>query len=76
MPRPKDGLTRTGPPSRQGKKAVTAYFEPEVVRQLKRLGIEADKSMQAMMSEAVEDYLKRHGKPAQATPAVVKKAER
>lgn len=50
-------------PSRQGKKAVTVYFEPEVVRRLKRLGIEADKSMQAMMHEAVEDYLKRHGKP-------------
>ena len=49
-------------PSRQGKKAVTAYFEPEVVRQLKRLGIEADKSMQAMMSEAVTQYLKKHGK--------------
>lgn len=49
-------------PSRQGKKAVTAYFEPEVVRALKRLGIEADKSMQAMMHEAVQEYLKKHGK--------------
>ena len=49
-------------PSRRGKKAVTAYFEPEVVRQLKHLGIEADKSVQAMMSEAVTQYLKKHGK--------------
>jgi len=49
-------------PSRRGKKAVTVYFEPEVVRALKRLGIEADKSIQAMMSEAVTQYLKKHGK--------------
>lgn len=49
-------------PSRRGKKAVTVYFEPEVVRQLKRVGIEADKSIQAMMSEAVTQYLKKHGK--------------
>lgn len=49
-------------PSRQGKKAVTAYFEPETVRRLKRLGIEADKSMQNMVVEAVADYLKKHGK--------------
>ena len=52
------------PPSRRGKKAVTVYFEPEVVRQLKLIGIEADKSIQAMMSEAVTQYLKKHGKLA------------
>ncbi|WP_290482019.1 ribbon-helix-helix domain-containing protein [Hyphomonas sp. UBA3201] len=51
-------------PSRRGKKAVTVYFEPEIVRQLKRVGIEADKSIQAMMSEAVTQYLKKHGKLA------------
>lgn len=51
-------------PSRRGKKAVTVYFEPEVVRQLKLIGIEADKSIQAMMSEAVTQYLKKHGKLA------------
>ena len=49
-------------PSRRGKKAVTVYLEPEIVRQLKHLGIEADKSMQAMMSEAVTQYLKKHSK--------------
>ena len=62
MTRSKESLTRKGPPSRRGKKAVTVYFEPEIVRALKRLGIEADKSMQAMMSEAVTQYLKKHGK--------------
>lgn len=50
-------------PSRRGKKAVTVYFEPETVRQLKMIGIEADKSIQEMMTEAVQTYLKRHGKP-------------
>ena len=49
-------------PSRRGKKAVTVYFEPETVRQLKLIGIEADKSIQAIMSEAVTQYLKKHGK--------------
>jgi len=57
-----DGAQSGVAPSRRGKKAVTVYFEPEIVRALKRLGIEADKSMQAMMSEAVMQYLKKHGK--------------
>ena len=52
----------TAAPSRRGKKAVTAYFEPQTVRQLKLIGIEADKSIQEMMTEAVQAYLKRHGK--------------
>lgn len=57
-----DSANGSGPPSRRGKKAVTVYFEPETVRRLKMIGIEADKSMQEMMTEAVQSYLKRHGK--------------
>lgn len=50
------------PPSRRGKKAVTVYFEPDVVRRLKLIGIDADKSLQEMMTEAVQTYLGKHSK--------------
>ena len=50
------------PPSRRGKKAVTVYFEPETVRRLKLIGLEDDKSLQEMMTEAVQTYLAKHSK--------------
>lgn len=48
------------PPSRAGKKPVTAYVSRDIYKQLRLLGIELEKSNQQMVSEAVEDYLKRH----------------
>ena len=52
------------PPSRRGKKAITVYFEPDVIKQLKLVGIEEDKSMQDMIAEALNDYFAKHGKRA------------
>lgn len=49
------------PPSRQGKKAVTAYVEPEMHKQLRLLGLELGKSSQEMIIEALEEYFARHG---------------
>lgn len=48
------------PPSRVGKKPVTAYVSRDVHKQLRMLGLELDKSNQEMLSEALEDYFARH----------------
>lgn len=48
------------PPSRAGKKPVTAYVDKDVHKALRLLGIETEKSTQEMLSEAVADYLQRH----------------
>lgn len=51
------------PPSRQGKKALTGYFEPEVLKQLKILAASEDKTMQVLMTEAINDLFKKYSKP-------------
>ena len=48
------------PPSRVGKKPVTAYVDRDLHKQIRRLGIELDKSNQDIVLEAVEAYLKNH----------------
>ena len=50
-------------PSRRGKKPITAHFEPAVVRQLKQLGLDQDRSIQNMLGEALNDFFAKHGKP-------------
>lgn len=51
------------PPSRQGKKALTGYFDPDVLRQLKVMAAADDTTIQALMSEALNDLFKKYGKP-------------
>lgn len=48
--------------SRAGKKAVAGYFSPELSRALHILGIEQDKSLQALLGEAIDDLLRKYGK--------------
>ena len=48
-------------PGRAGKVAVTAYFAPEVRRQLKRLAADADSTVQALLGEALNDLFAKHG---------------
>lgn len=55
-------LTRQ-PPSRQGKKALTGYFGPEVLKQLKVMAAANDTTIQALLTEALNDLFKKHGKP-------------
>ncbi len=51
------------PPSRMGKKPLTAFFDPDVIKQLKLIGLEGDdKTLQCMMEEAINDYFAKHGK--------------
>ncbi len=49
------------PPSRQGKKSVTAYVDRAAHKQLRSLGLDLDKSNQDMLVEAINDYFERHG---------------
>ncbi|WP_200335302.1 ribbon-helix-helix domain-containing protein [Thiocystis violacea] len=51
------------PPSRQGKKALTGYFEPEVLKQLKVMAASEDTTIQALLTEALNDLFKKYGKP-------------
>lgn len=48
------------PPSRQGKKPVTAYVDKQIHRRLRSLGLELEKSNQEMIVEALNDYFERH----------------
>ncbi len=57
-----DSGTNNQPPSRQGKKTLTVYFDPDVIKQLKLIGIEHDISNQDMVQEALNDYFAKHGK--------------
>lgn len=49
------------PPSRQGKKAITGFFDPAVSRQLKQLALEEDTTVQALLSEALNDLFSKYG---------------
>ncbi len=50
-------------PSRVGKKPLTAFFDPDVIKQLKLIGLEGKgKTLQCMMEEAINDYFAKHGK--------------
>lgn len=52
------------PPSRQGKKAITGFFDPIVSRQLKQLALDEDKTVQSLLSEALNDlFIKHNHKP-------------
>lgn len=49
-------------PSRRGKKVVSGYFDSEVSKQLKILCVENDTSLQALLTEALNDLFIKHGK--------------
>jgi len=49
------------PPSRSGKKPVTAYVGKTAHKQLRSLGLDLDKSNQDMIVDALNDYFTRHG---------------
>jgi hypothetical protein len=49
-------------PSRRGKKVVSGYFDAEVSKQLKILCVENDTSLQALLTEALNDLFIKHGK--------------
>lgn len=48
--------------TRQGKKAVSAYFSPEVSRGLNVLAAEQGTTLQALLGEAIDLLMRQHGK--------------
>jgi hypothetical protein len=49
-------------PSRAGKKAIAGFFDPAVSRQLKEIGLEKDASVQALLTEALNDLFEKYGR--------------
>lgn len=47
---------------REGKKAVVGYFSPAVSRALHQLALDTDTSIQALLGEAIDDLMRKHGK--------------
>jgi hypothetical protein len=50
------------PPSRQGKKAITGYFDPAVSRQLRQLALDKDTTVQALLSEGLNELFIKYGR--------------
>jgi hypothetical protein len=48
--------------ARQGKTMVAGYFSPEFARAVKMLAVEQGTSVQALIGEALDELLRRHGK--------------
>lgn len=51
----------TRAPSREGKRAVTFYVDPTAAKQLSRLSVDEDTSVQALMVEALNDLFAKRG---------------
>lgn len=58
----KSNVTAGRAPSRMGKKGVTFYLQPEVVKQLRTIGLQEDKTLQTLMIEAANMLFKSRGK--------------
>ena len=50
------------PFGRQGKKAISGYFSPDVSRGLHLLALEQESNLQALMGEAFDDLMRKYGK--------------
>jgi hypothetical protein len=48
--------------TREGKKAVVGYFSPAVSRALRQLALDTETSIQALLGEAIDDLMRKHGK--------------
>lgn len=53
-------------PGREGKKQVLGYFSNECKKQLKQMGVDHDKTEQALLAEALNDLFVKYGKPTLA----------
>jgi len=51
------------PPSRQGKRAISAFFDPAASKQLRLLALEQDSTIQQLLREAINDLFEKHGRP-------------
>ena len=62
-PSPRVAAKAAAVPSRIGKKPVTGFFEPAVSRQLKRLGLDHERTMQELIQEALNDLFRKYEQP-------------
>ncbi|MFL6417319.1 MAG: ribbon-helix-helix domain-containing protein [Bryobacteraceae bacterium] len=49
------------PPSRAGKKAIAGFFDEAASKQLRRLGLDQDKTIQELLGEAINDLFEKYG---------------
>ena len=63
--RPASGRTK---PSRDGKKAISGYFDPDLSTALQILALERKVSLQDLMGEAFDDVLRKYGKHPVGSP--------
>lgn len=61
VPRPAVPGNDQTPASRQGRKAVSGYFRPEMSFALHMLARRQSRSLQAVMAEAFDDLLRKYG---------------
>ena len=54
--------TTDPPPSRAGKRLISAFVEPEVLKAFKILVAENDSTIQQTLIDLLNDYFVRHGK--------------
>lgn len=59
--------TSTRAKARNGKKAISGFYDPAVSKQLRVLGIEEDKTVQALLGEALNLLFEKYGKDAIAS---------
>ena len=50
-------------PSRAGKKPITGFFDPEVSKQIKKVALDKDKTMQELLQEALNDLFRKYDLP-------------
>ena len=50
-------------PGRARKVPVTAFFEPDVRTELRRLALDRGTTLQALMAEAINDVFAKYGRP-------------
>ena len=55
-------VTAPAPPSRIGRKAIAAYFSPEMSLAMHVCARKRDISLQELMAEAFDDVLRKYGK--------------
>ncbi len=55
------GAAPTGPASRQGRKQIAGFFSPEMSFAMHTLARRQGRSLQALMAEAFNDVLRKHG---------------
>jgi hypothetical protein len=56
-------VLRAVAPSRAGKKPITGFFDPEVSRQIKKVALDKDKTMQELLQEALNDLFRKYDLP-------------